>query len=105
MTSTEANEVLQKDNPKVMEQKALPLSVICLILSNRSSELHRVMDDLVLVAHFWAMHLCKYLKVPKQDEWKTKQLCLHNIAFIMDGEMVDHSSPKSTPGQLYFCHL
>ena len=84
----------KKDDPKKVEQKALPLCVIRLILSDRSSELQRAMGDLVAAAHFWAMRSCEYLKVPKQDQRQTKLLCLRNIAFIRDGKHIDHSSPN-----------
>ena len=84
----------KKDNPKTVGQKALPLCVICLILSNRSSELQCVMGNLVAAAHFWAMRSCEYLKVPKPDQRQTKQLCICKIAFIRNGEIIDHSSPN-----------
>jgi hypothetical protein len=84
----------KKDDPKTVEQKALPLCVICLIFSDRSSELQRAMGNLVAVAHFWAMRSCEYLKVPKPDQRQTKQLCIRNIAFIRNGKIIDHSSPN-----------
>ena len=77
-----------------MEQKALPLCVIRLILSDRSSELQCAMGDLVAAAHFWVMRSCEYLKVSKPDQWQTKQLCIRNIAFIGNGKIIDHSSPN-----------
>ena len=84
----------KKDDPKTVEQKALPLCVIPLILSDRSSELQPAMGNLVAAAHFWAMRSCEYLKVPKPDQQQTKQLCIRNIAFIRYGKIIDHSSPN-----------
>jgi hypothetical protein len=84
----------KKDNPKSVEQKALPLCTICLILSNRSTELQQAMGNLTVATHFWAIHSCKYLKVMKAEQQQTKQLCLRNIAFIKNGKILDHSSTK-----------
>ena len=84
----------KKDDPKTVEQKALPLCVIRSILSDRSSELQCVMGDLVAATHFWVMRSCKYLKVPKSEQRQTKQLCIRNIAFIRNGEITNHSSPN-----------
>jgi hypothetical protein len=84
----------KKDNPKSMEQKALPLCVICLILSNRLTELQRLMGDLTAAAHFWAMRSCEYLKVTKAEQGQTKQFCLQNIAFIENSKILNHSSTK-----------
>jgi hypothetical protein len=50
------------------------------------------MGELAGATHFWAMRSCKYAKVPKVEQRQTKQLCLQNIAFIRDGETLDHSS-------------
>jgi hypothetical protein len=36
--------------------------------------------------------LSEYAKVPKAEQKQTKQLCLWNIAFIRDGETLNHSS-------------
>ncbi len=65
-----------KNNPKEKQQKALPVCVHCHILSSRSTELRRAMGKLAAAAHFWAMQLCKYSKVPKAEQQQMKQLCL-----------------------------
>jgi hypothetical protein len=44
--------------------------------------------------HFWVMHPCKYAKVPKAEQRQMKQLCIRNIAFIKDGEILKHNSPS-----------
>jgi hypothetical protein len=77
-----------------VEQKALPLCIIRLILSNRSTELQQAMGDLIAAPHFWAMRSCKYLKVPKAEQQQTKQLCLRKIAFIKNGKILNHSLTK-----------
>jgi len=50
------------------------------------------MGELAGAAHFWSMHSCEYAKVPKAEQRQTQQLCIRNIAFIKDGESVDHKS-------------
>ncbi len=77
-----------------MEQKALPLCIIRLILSNRSTEKQQAMGNLTAAAHFWAMHSCEYLKVAKAEQQQTKQLCLRIIAFIKNSKILDKSSTK-----------
>ncbi len=40
------------------------------------------------------MRSCEYLKVPKQQEKKTKQLTLGNITFYQDSNLIHHSCPS-----------
>jgi hypothetical protein len=75
-----------KDDPKELQQKALPVCILHLILASKSTEMRTAMGHLAAAAHFWAMRSCKYLKVPKLEQQQTKQLCLHNITFIKDGK-------------------
>jgi hypothetical protein len=81
-----------KDDPKELQQKALPVCILRLILASKSTEMRTVMGHLAAAAHFWAMRSCEYLKVPKSEHRQTKQLCLRNIAFIKDKKILDHSS-------------
>ena len=84
----------KKDDPKEVQQKALPVCVLRLILSSKSTELCQAMGELVGGAHFWAMRSCEHAKVPKAEQRQTKQLCIKNIAFIKDGEILKHNSPS-----------
>jgi hypothetical protein len=84
----------EKDNPKEVQQKALPVCILRLILSSKSTELCQAMGELAGAAHFWAMRSCEYVKVPKAELRQMKQLCIRNIAFIRDGETLDHNSPS-----------
>jgi hypothetical protein len=83
-----------KDNPKELQQKALPVCILHLILTSKSTEIRTAIGHLVAAVHFWAMRSCKYLKVPKAEQRQTKQLCLCNIAFVKDKEILDHSLAK-----------
>jgi hypothetical protein len=89
-----------KNNPKEKQQTALPVCVHHLILSSQSTELRGVMGKLAAAAHFWAMQLCKYSKVPKVEQQQTKKLCLRNITFIKGGNILDHSSPELSSANL-----
>jgi hypothetical protein len=82
----------KKDDPKEKQQKALPVCILRLILSSKSTKLQHAMGELVAAAHFWAMWSCEYCKVPKAEQQQTKQLCLWNIVFIKGGIILDHSS-------------
>ncbi len=83
----------KKDDPKEVQQKSLPVCILHLILSSKSTELCQAMlGELTGAAHLWAMRSCEYAKVPKAEQKQTKQLCLWNIAFIRDGKTLNHSS-------------
>jgi hypothetical protein len=84
----------KKDDPNEKQQKALPFCVYQLLLTSPSSELRRATAELAAAAHFWAMRSCEYSKVSRAERRQTKQLCLRNIVFIKDGNIVDHSSPN-----------
>jgi len=82
----------KKDNPKEVQQKVLPVCVLRLILSSKSTELCQAMGELAGAAHFWAIRSCEYAKVPKAEQRQTKQLCIRNIAFIRVRETLAHNS-------------
>ena len=82
----------KKDDPKEVQQKALTVCVLRLILSSKSTELRQAMGKLAGAVHFWSMRSCEYAKVPKAEQRQTKQLCIRNIAFIRDGETLAHNS-------------
>ena len=79
----------KKDNPKEVQQKTLPVCTLHLILSSKSTELHQAMGELAGAAHFWVLCSCEYAKVPKAEQRQTKQLCIRNIVFVIDGETLD----------------
>ncbi len=65
-----------KDDPKEIQQKALPVCVYHLILFSPATELRCAIDKLAAAAHFWAMRSCEYSKVLRAEKQQTKQLCL-----------------------------
>jgi len=48
----------KKDDPKEVQQKALPVCILHLILSSKSTELRQAMGKLARAAHFWVMRSC-----------------------------------------------
>jgi hypothetical protein len=69
------------DDPKEVQEKAIPLCVLFLIALKTSSDLQQAITQLTLSAFFFACRSCEYLKVKKPEEKLTKQLLLRNIAF------------------------
>jgi hypothetical protein len=65
-----------KDDPKEIQQKALPVCIYCIILSSPATELRRAISELAAAVHFLAMRSCKYSKVSRAEQHQTKQLCL-----------------------------
>jgi hypothetical protein len=52
------------------------------------TELDIALGQLTIGAAFFACCSCKYLAVPKQEERRTKLLCLQNIRFFKDGHLI-----------------
>ena len=50
-----------KDDPKELQQKALPICILHLILASKSTKMRTAMGHLAAAAHFWAMRSCEYL--------------------------------------------
>jgi hypothetical protein len=84
----------KKDDPKEVQQKALPVCILCLILSLKSTELHQAKGELAGGGLFWATRSCEYVKVPKAEQRPMKQLFVRNIAFIKDDKLLEHNSPS-----------
>ncbi len=86
-----------QNNPKEKQQKALPVCIYRLILASPATELRRSIAELSAAAHFWAMRSCEYSKVSGSEKRQTKQLCLRNIVFIKDGNILEHTSTRLNP--------
>jgi hypothetical protein len=55
------------DDPKEVQQKALPFSVLNELAKRQFSELDRAITRLTISAAFFACHSCEYLKVPQRE--------------------------------------
>jgi len=93
-TSARQFRAYSKEDPKAIQEKALPICVIKLVALKMAAERQLAMGQLIIGAFFFASRLCEYLKVPKQDQQQTKQLTPGNIAFFKDGNIIPHSCLK-----------
>ncbi len=82
----------QSDNPKQVQQKALPFAVFDELAKKQVTELDRAIVQLIISVAFFACRLRKYLKVPGRDMKPTKLLCLRNIRFFKDGHLISAPS-------------
>jgi len=80
------------NDPKEVQQKALPFIVLKELAKRRVSELDRGVSQLTICAGFFACRSCEYLKVPQREMKCTKLLCLRNIIFFKDGRLLSTPS-------------
>jgi hypothetical protein len=78
-------------DPKEIQQKAIPLSVVSLIVQANTTKMQQATTQLIVGAFFFACRLCKNLQVPTPEEKQTKILMLENISFYKDKIELPHS--------------
>ena len=81
-------------DPDVQHQKAIPVSLIRLILSSASNPFEFFNAHLLIVAFFFAMRSCEYTKVSQNElhpeaSRRTKLLCLRNFRFFRGSTLLD----------------
>ena len=81
-------------DPKEKQQKAIPACVIADIAKRTLTELQCATSQLTILAFFFAMCSCEYLKVPQQEKRRTEILRLRNIHFFNNGRLVPHDDPN-----------
>ncbi len=79
------------NDPKQVQQKALPFVVLNEVAKRQVTELDRVVAQLIISAAFFACCSCKYLKVPRR-EMKRKIFSVYKI------------SDSSMMGIFFLCH-
>jgi len=82
----------RNDDPKEIQQKALPFVVLEELAKRQVSELERAISQLTICAGFFACRSCEYLKVPRREMKRTKLLCMRNIRFFKDGRLLSTPS-------------
>ena len=82
----------RNDDPKEVQQTALPFVFLKELAKRRVSELDRGVSQLTICAGFFACRSCEYLKVPRREIKRTKLLCLRNIRFFKDGRLLSTPS-------------
>ncbi len=65
-----------------------------IIAKQKLTELQRAILQLTILAFFFAMHSCEYVKVQQHKKWRTKILCLRNLRFFKNGRLFDHNDPS-----------
>ena len=78
---------------KEKQQKAIPTCVIAKITKQKLTELQCAISQLTILAFFFAMHLCEYVKVPQQEKQWTKIDRLRNLCFFKNGQLFNHNDP------------
>ena len=82
----------RNDDPKEVQQKALPFFVLEELAKRQVSELDKGVSQLTICAGFFACRSCEYSKVPRREMKRTKLLCLRNIRFFEDGRLLSTPS-------------
>jgi hypothetical protein len=78
----------KRQDPPEKQQKAAPSSLIIQVTKNRSRARARAIGRLVVLGHFFALRSCEYLKVPSQQDRRTKLLTFGNIRFNLNGNYI-----------------
>jgi hypothetical protein len=81
-------------DPKEKQQKAIPACIIAEIAKWNLTELQRAILQLTILAFFFAMHSCGYIKVPQQEKRRTEILRLRNLCFFKNSCLVKHNDPS-----------
>ena len=81
-------------DPKEKQQKAIPACVIAKIAKRKLTELQCATSQLTILAFFFAMRSCEYVKVTQQEKRRTEILRLRNLRFFNNGRLVPHDDPN-----------
>jgi hypothetical protein len=81
-------------NSKEKQQKAIPACIIAKIAKRNQTELQRAISQLTILAFFFAMRSCEYIKVQQHEKQRTEILCLRNLRFLKNGRLVVHNDPS-----------
>jgi hypothetical protein len=84
----------KKADPAEKHQKAIPMSVISALTKQQLSELDQAIVQLTGLGMFFAFRSCKYLKVLQAEQCQMEQLCMRNIHFFKDREIIPHTHPN-----------
>jgi hypothetical protein len=76
------------DDPKQEQHKALPFSILDELAKRQVTELDKAIVQLTISAAFFVCCSYEYLRVPWREMKRTKLLCLQNIRFFKDGQLL-----------------
>jgi hypothetical protein len=81
-------------DPKSGQQKPIPLELLLQMTQRKTKDAGLIaFYQLIILAFFFAMRSCEYLKIPK-GERRTKTLCLDNLAFRKNKKFLSHDDPN-----------
>jgi hypothetical protein len=83
----------KKADPAEKHQKAIPRLVISALAKQHLSKLDQAIIQLTGLGMFFVFRSCEYLKVLQVEQLQTGQLCMRNIFFFKDGNIVSHAHP------------
>jgi hypothetical protein len=81
----------KKDNPKEVQQKALPVCVLRFILPSKSKNYIKQLANLQEMLTSGQCNCARMQKYLKSEQRQMEQLCLRNISFIKEGKILIHS--------------
>ncbi len=68
--------VYKNANPREKQQKAIPACIITKVAKQKLTEYQCAILQLTILAFFFAMRSCEYVKVPQQEKQQTEILQL-----------------------------
>ena len=83
----------KKADPAEKHQKAIPMLVISALAKQQLSKLDQAIIQLTGLGMFFAFRSCEYLKILQGEQHQMEQLCMRNICFFKDGDIVPHTHP------------
>ena len=84
----------RKEDPPERQQKAAPAALVEEVTKNKATNRLVALGQLVIIAYYFAMRSCEYLKVPKQEDRQTKVIRLVGIRFNLNGKWIEHTHPQ-----------
>ena len=61
-------QAFKNEDPKIAQQKAVPISVISELWKQQNTETEKVLAQLTVAAYFFACRSCEYLMVPQDQK-------------------------------------
>jgi hypothetical protein len=83
----------KKADPAEKHQKAIPMSVISALAKQQLSKLDQAIIQLTGLGMLFAFRSCEYLKTLHAEQLQTEQLCMRNISFFKNGNIIPHAHP------------
>ena len=84
----------KNEDPPPQHEKAIPLSLLSFLRSSVSSPLDKETVPLLIVALFFCMRSCEYLKTRKCKNKRTKIVTLGGVRFFADGKVLSFFDPN-----------